>query len=71
MQPPPDPRGELLRLRPRQQVAEIERVEEIVFGDPCAFFDQLAMHQRDLARRPAKAEQADAGKNPQQIGECD
>ncbi len=61
MQPPPDPCGELLRFGAGEQVAEIERVEEILLGHPFALFHQFPVHQRDLPRRSAKAEQADAG----------
>lgn len=58
MQPPPDPRRELLRFGAGQQVTEIERVEEIVLADPFAFLHPLAVHQRNLPGRPAKAEEA-------------
>jgi len=68
MQPPARPGRQLLRFRAGEQVAEIERVEEIFFSDPFAFVHQFAVHQRDLPGRPAKAEEADAGKHPHKIG---
>lgn len=71
MQPPPDPCGELLRFGAGEQVTEIERVKEILLGNPFSLVHQLAMHQRDLPRRPAKAEQPNARERPQQIDESD
>jgi hypothetical protein len=64
---PPDPDGQLLRFGPGQQVAEVERVEILLLADPAAFLDQFAVHQRDLSRRPAKAEAADARRNAHQF----
>ena len=37
-QAPAYPRGELLRLRPREEVTEIERVQIIVLADPATLF---------------------------------
>ena len=52
-------------------MAEFERVETIFLGHPFALAHKLAVDQRDLARRSAKAEQADAGERPQQIDKSD
>src|SRR5262249_27547679 len=52
-------RGELLRLGAREQHAETERVEIAALLDPFLLVDEDAVHQRDLARRPAEAEAAD------------
>ena len=71
MQPPPDPCGELLCFWAGKQVAEIERVEEIILGHPFALFHQFPVHQRDLPCRPAKAKQPDTDERPQQLGEGD
>jgi hypothetical protein len=49
-------------------MAEFERVEKILLCHPFALIYQLAVHQRNLSLRPAKAEQADAGEWPQQVG---
>jgi hypothetical protein len=68
VQAPADPDRQLLRLGPGQQIAEIERVEKLVFADPPARFDQFTVHQRDLPRRPAKAEAADPRRHAHQIG---
>ena len=56
----PIPRRQLLRFRAGQEVAEIERVEEVFLAHPSPILDQLAVHQRDLPRRSAEAQQADA-----------
>ncbi len=56
---PADIDGKLLRLRPRQQHAVVERMQETLLADPAPLLDQLLVHQRDLAGRAAKAQQAD------------
>ncbi|MFM2099487.1 MAG: hypothetical protein RLZZ366_1026, partial [Pseudomonadota bacterium] len=56
---PPDISRELLRLRPGEEVTEIERVEIIILGNPAAFLNNLLVHQRDLASGAAKAGEAD------------
>ncbi len=68
MQPPADPGRQLLRLGSGQQVAEVERVEIVLLADPVPLLDQLAVHQRDLPRRPAEAQQADPQEHPEQVG---
>ena len=57
---PADIGRELLRLRPRQQHAVVERVQEPALGDPALLLDQDAMHHRDLPGRAAEAQQRDA-----------
>jgi hypothetical protein len=53
---PADIGGELLRLRSRQEHAVVERVQESRFRDPALFFDDNAMHHRDLPRGATEAE---------------
>src|SRR5262245_25523861 len=53
---PADVGGKLLRLGSRQQHAVVERVQKTLLGDPALFFDEDAMHHRDLPGRSTKAE---------------
>ena len=71
VQQPADVGGELLRLGPRQQHAEIERVQEASLVDPPLLVDQHAVHQRDLARGSAEADAADLEPHPQRLPEPD
>jgi hypothetical protein len=48
VQQPADIGRELLRLRPRQQHAVIERVKKTLLADPAFLVDQDAVHHRDL-----------------------
>ena len=59
MQQPADVGRELLRLRSRQQHAEVERVQEARLVDPFLLVDHDAMHHRDLAGRAAEVDAAD------------
>ncbi len=59
VQPPADIGGELHGLGPRQQHAEIQRMQEAVLGDPAPLLDEHAVHQRDLAGRSAEGQHAD------------
>ena len=68
---PADIDGELLRLRPRQQHAVVERMQEPGFRDPAAFLDQDAMHHRDLPRRSAEAQQRDPRPYADRLAEAD
>ena len=68
---PADIGGELLRLRARQKHAVIERVEEPGLAQPPSFLDEDPVHKRDLASRPAKAEQCDLRPYPGRLGERD
>lgn len=69
VQPPANPRRQLLRLGTGEQVAEIERVEEILLGHPAPLLHQLAVHQRDLPGRSAEREEPDAGEGSEKFGE--
>src|SRR5262249_19042663 len=51
--------GELLRLRSRQQHAEIERMQEPRLIDPLLLIDNHAMHEGDLPGRSAEIDAAD------------
>ena len=53
---PADIGGELLRLRPRQQGAEPEPVQEAPLRDPAPLVHQDAVHHGDLPGRPAEGE---------------
>ena len=64
MQEPADIGGELLRLRPREQHAVVERMQETLLADPVPALDQLGMHDGDLARRPAKTDEAQLQPEP-------
>ena len=64
--PTPDPveqpahvRGELHRLRARQQHAVAERVEVPALVDPAAALDELLMHQGDLPRGTAEVHESE------------
>ena len=59
VQQPPDVRRELLSLGPGQQRAVIQRVQEPLFADPPLLVDDQLVHQRNLSRWTAKAEEAD------------
>src|SRR5690606_17582028 len=61
-QPMQQPAGigrKLLRLRPRQQHAEIERMEKLRLAEPLLLLHKNPVHQRDLASRAAKAQKTD------------
>src|SRR5690606_7578135 len=60
MQQPAQVRRQLLRLRPWQQHAEVQRMQETLLVDPLLFLDDNAMHHGDLARGAAEAEGGDA-----------
>ena len=61
-------RRQLHRLRTRQQRAEVERVQEPPVRDPGPLLHNLAVQQRDLGRRTAERQAADAGPNPVRLG---
>ena len=71
VQQPADIDRQLLRLRPRQQHAVVERVQEAVLADPALFLDQNSVHHGDLAGRPAEAQRGDAKPDPHGVGEHD
>ena len=68
VQQPADVGRELLRLGARQQHAVVQRVQEPRLADPALLLDQDPVHQRDLARRPAEAEQPDLEPGPGGLG---
>ena len=70
VQPPADIGRELLRLRPRQQMAEIESAQIGALADPALLLHDFAMHQRDLARRSAEAQAADLGEFADHLGKA-
>jgi hypothetical protein len=51
---PPDIDRELLRLRPGQERAVAEGVQEPALADPAPPIHQLVVHQGDLSGRPAE-----------------
>ena len=60
MQPPADPCRQLLRLRARQQVAEIQGMKILLFIHPLVLLDDFAVHKSDLPGRAAETQTADA-----------
>ena len=60
MHQPADIGGELLRLGAGQQHAIVERMHEAAFRHPPFFFDENAVHHRDLSGRAAEAQRRDA-----------
>jgi hypothetical protein len=60
MHQPADVGGQLLRFRPRQQHAIIQRIQETPFGYPAPLFHQLLMHNGDLPGRPAETDEAES-----------
>jgi hypothetical protein len=71
VQQPADVHRELLCLRPRQQHAVVERVQEPALADPALLLDQDAVHQRDLPGRPAEAERRDLRPGAHRLAERD
>ena len=69
VQEPADIGGKLLRLGTGQQHAVIQGVQESRLVDPFLLVHQDAMHGRDLAGRPAEAEQADLDPGPKRLAE--
>ena len=69
VQQPADIGRELLRLRPRQQHAEVERVQEARLVDPLLLVDHDAMHHGDLAGRAAEIDAADLEPDLEELAE--
>ena len=69
MQQPARIGRKLLRLGPRQQHAEIQRVQELRLGKPLLLFHENAMHEGDLPRRTAKAQEADLHPDAESLAE--
>ena len=61
--------GELLRLRPRQQHAEIERMQETRLVEPALLLHHDAVHEGDLRRRPAETGEPDPRPGRQRLPE--
>ncbi len=61
--------GELLRLGPRQEHAEIQRVQVAHLAEPAFLLNDDAVHQGDLRRRPAEAQKADARESAGEVAE--
>ena len=68
---PADVGGELLRLRPRQHHAVVERVQKAPLGDPAHALDQVLMHDRDLPRRSAEADETQFQPIPESLSQRD
>ncbi len=71
VQQPADIGGQLLRLRPRQQHAVIERMEKASLGNPAAALHQLLVHDGNLAGRAAKADEAQLEPEPEGLQQAD
>ena len=63
--------GQLLRLRARQQHAKVQRMQKAFFRYPAALFNQLAVHDGNLPRRAAKADEAELQPKAQRFFERD
>ena len=61
--------GELLRLRTRQQHAEIERMQETRLVEPALLLHHDAVHEGDLRRRPAETGESDPRPGRQRLPE--
>jgi len=59
MHQPTDVRGQLLRFRPRQHHAIVERVQKAPLGNPPAALHQFVMHHTDLTSWPAEADKTE------------
>ena len=57
MHQPADIGRELLRLGAGQQHAVVQGMQEALLGDPVLALDQIGMHERNLARWTAKADE--------------
>ena len=70
VQRPADVCGELLRLRPGQQHAEIECMQKSRLIDPLFLVDQHAVHHGDLPGRPAEIDAAELEPQPECFAEA-
>ncbi len=68
---PADIGRKLLRLGSGQQHAVTQRMQEPRLADPSLLVDDDAVHHRDLAGGPAKAERGDAQPDPGRLAEGD
>ncbi len=68
---PAQVRGQLLGLWPRQQHAVIKGMQESSFGNPASALHQLLVHDRDLPRRAAEADEAQFEPEPEGHAQAD
>ena len=66
---PADIGGQLHRLRARQQHAEVQRMLKPPLADPAMLHHGQPVHDADLRRRAAEAQQGDAQPDPRGVGE--
>jgi hypothetical protein len=66
---PADVDGGLLGLRTRQEHAEVEGPQELLFRDPAPPFDDLPVHEGDLPGRAAEVDEAEADPEAQGLAE--
>ena len=71
VQQPADIGRELLRFRPRQQHAVVQRMQKPALRDPVLFLDQDAVHHRDLPGRAAETQHGDPQPDPEGFTEAD
>ncbi len=71
MQKPAKISRKLLRLGPRQQHAEVQRLQETRLADPALFLDEEAMHDGDLPGRTAEAGEGDLRPCARRLFEAD
>jgi hypothetical protein len=69
VQEPADVDHQLLRLRPGQEHAVVERMQKAALADPALLLDQDAVHDRDLPGRPAEAQRGDPGPDAERLAE--
>src|SRR5207302_10634611 len=58
---------ELQRFRAGQDMAEVQRADELLLVDPLLPFDDLQVHQADLTDRPAECEPAQLEEVPEDL----
>ena len=68
MHEPADVGGQLLSFGARQEHAVVKGVQESVLVDPLAAFDQLRVHDGDLARGPAEADESQLQPESERFG---
>src|SRR6266568_49950 len=62
---------ELQRLGAGEQVAEVERADELVLADPFLALDDLQVHEADLADRATEGEPSELEEVPEDLGHRD
>ena len=70
VKPPADIGGELHRLGTGKEHAEIQRMQKALLRDPPPLIDEQAMHERDLAGRPAEGQDADPAPEGERFGKA-